>query len=251
VSGLGPETVLAAFVLFCRIGGCLMLMSGFASPRVSPNIRALVAIAVTLALSPVLLDEVRPALPDDSLATVLPVIVSELLIGMMIGLLGRIFMLALQTMATAAAMSIGFSNILGAPIEDVEPSGAMVSLITMTATVLIFVTGLHWEIIRALVGSYEAMPVTEGFRAQFGLMQVTDTLSQAFYLVLRLASPFIIYSVVVNLAIGLANKLTPQIPVYVISLPFVIAGGLFLLYFAIGDFLRLFIDGFASWLAGA
>jgi flagellar biosynthetic protein FliR len=48
---------------------------------------------------------------------------------------------------------------------------------------------------------------------------------------------------------GVANKLTPQIPVYFISLPFVIAGGMFLLYFTIGEFLRLFISSFSDWLA--
>ena len=44
--------------------------------------------------------------------------------------------------------------------------------------------------------------------------------------VIRLGSPFIAYAILVNLAIGFVNKLTPQIPVYFISLPFVIAGGL-------------------------
>jgi flagellar biosynthetic protein FliR len=249
LTAFGPETVLAAFVVFCRIGGCLMLMSGFSSPRVPPNVRLLVAIAVTLALTPVLQTQARAALPDLALATILPVIVSEILIGMMIGFVGRIFMLALQTLATAAAMSIGF-NLLGTPIEDSEPAAPLVSLITMTATVLIFVTDLHWEVFRALVASYEALPVTEGFRAQFGLVQVVDGLTDSFLLALRLSSPFIIYGVVVNLAIGLANKLTPQIPIYFISLPFVIAGGLFLVYVAIAEFLQLFIDGFAGWLSG-
>lgn len=248
---LGPGTVLSAFVLFCRIGGCLMLMPGFSSPRVPVNIRLLIALAVTLALTPLLVGEAGRALPNSSLSTVLPVVVSELLIGMMIGLLGRIFMLALQTLSTAVAMSIGFGNMFGAPIEDFEPAAPLVSLITFSATVLIFLTDQHWEIFRALAASYAALPVTEGFRAQFSLVQVADSLSDAFYLALRLSAPFIIYSVIVNLAIGLTNKLTPQIPIYFISLPFVLAGGLFLLYFTIGEYLQLFIAGFSSWLVGS
>ena len=47
-----------------------------------------------------------------------------------------------------------------------------------------------------------------------------------------------------NLAIGLLNKLTPQIPIYFISLPFVITGGLILTYFGITTFLSLMADGF-------
>jgi len=64
--------------------------------------------------------------------------------------------------------------------------------------------------------------------------------------VLRLGSPFVAYSLLVNLTIGFVNKLVPQIPVYFISLPFVIAGGLTIFYFAIGTMLSLFADGFVS-----
>ena len=47
-----------------------------------------------------------------------------------------------------------------------------------------------------------------------------------------------------NLTIGFINKLAPQIPVYFISLPFVIAGSLIMMYFGIGMMLSLFVDGF-------
>ncbi|TGU70958.1 flagellar biosynthetic protein FliR, partial [Mesorhizobium sp. M1C.F.Ca.ET.144.01.1.1] len=50
----------------------------------------------------------------------------------------------------------------------------------------------------------------------------------------------------VNLTIGFVNKLTPQIPVYFISLPFVIAGGMIIFYFAVGTLLSLFVDGFVD-----
>jgi flagellar biosynthetic protein FliR len=48
--------------------------------------------------------------------------------------------------------------------------------------------------------------------------------------------------------VGIANKLVPQIPVYFISIPFVLAGGLLLLYVTIGEALRLFMAGFTAWL---
>lgn len=67
---------------------------------------------------------------------------------------------------------------------------------------------------------------------------------------LRLGSPFLAYSLLVNLAIGFINKLTPQIPVYFISLPFVIAGGMILLYLGAPVLLSLFADGFVSVTVG-
>jgi flagellar biosynthetic protein FliR len=52
LTAIGPEIVLATFLLFCRIGACLMVMPGFSSPRVPMRVRLFVAIAVTLALAP-------------------------------------------------------------------------------------------------------------------------------------------------------------------------------------------------------
>jgi flagellar biosynthetic protein FliR len=244
----GSETVLLTFVIFCRIGGCLMLMPGFSSSRVPVQVRLFLAVGVTLALTPLLLPKLQTALPDLPSAKALQLIVSETLIGGLLGLMGRLFFLSLQFMAVSAASFVGFGNLPGTPIEDAEPNPPFASLITLTATVLIFLSDQHWEVFRALLSSYASLPVTEFFGARFGLTQVADVLSDAFVLALRISGPFVVYSLIVNLMFGIANKLTPQIAVYFISLPFVIAGGLFLLYFTIGEFLRLFITGFTGWL---
>jgi flagellar biosynthetic protein FliR len=101
-------------------------------------------------------------------------------------------------------------------------------------------------VIRALVASYTVAPVNVFFNPQAALVDVTDTLSDSFFLVLRLGSPFVAYAILVNLTIGFVNKLTPQIPIYFISLPFVIAGGVILFYFGVGTMLSLFADSFAD-----
>ncbi len=41
-------TVFLTFLLFCRIGACIMLMPGFGSPRVPVNVRVFLAVSVTL-----------------------------------------------------------------------------------------------------------------------------------------------------------------------------------------------------------
>jgi flagellar biosynthetic protein FliR len=91
-------------------------------------------------------------------------------------------------------------------------------------------------------------PPSEGVAAGIRLTTLVDRLSASFMLALRVASPFLIYAVIVNLAVGLANKLTPSIPVYFISLPFVMAGGLLLLYQIGGELLTQFMTGFVAWL---
>ena len=248
MTAVGSNTILSVFILFCRIGACLMLMPGFSSDRVPTQMRLFLVLAVTLALAPLLVARVEPELRDGSLAVMTKLIISESLIGGTIGLLGRFFFMALETLATAAAMAVGLGSVLAAAIEDNELAPQLVSFITLSATLLFFVADQHWEVLRAIADSYSALPVSDGFGARLSLVQLADIASKTFSLTLRIASPFIIFGIVINLAIGLANKLTPQIPVYFISMPFVLAAGLFLLYFVCRQFLQLFISGFAAWL---
>jgi flagellar biosynthetic protein FliR len=99
-----------------------------------------------------------------------------------------------------------------------------------------------------LAASYTALPATRGFDAQFGLVELADTLALAFRLSLRISSPFIVYALIVNLAVGLAGRLVPQIQIYFITVPAVLCGGLFLLYTTCTPFLEMFVSGFSAWL---
>jgi flagellar biosynthesis protein FliR len=243
-----PEMILGVFLLFCRIGGCLMLMPGFSSSRVPVQVRLLIALAVTLALTPLLLAGLNTAVPSLTPPVVLRLIFSETLIGALIGLLGRLFYMALQFMAVGAAQLAGFTG-FGTPIEDNEPVPTMATFITLTATVLLFATDQHWEILRAIVASYAVLPVNEPLASELSLARLADAFSATFVLALQITSPFVVYALIINLMVGIANKLVPQIPVYFIAMPFILAGGLLLLYFTIGEALRLFIAGFIAWLS--
>ncbi len=249
MTGITSETVILYFLVLCRIGGCLMFMPGFSSPRIPPQIRILVAIAVTLALAPILIPVVKAAVDKMGDATPMRLMMTEITIGALIGLMGRCFYIALEFMGTAIASSIGFGNLPGTPIEHTDPIPPLSSVLTLTATVLFFITDQHWEVLRGLVTSYRTIPISQAFSANISLIQFTDALTDAFNLALQISSPFIVYAIAINFLFGIVNKLTPQIAVYFISVPFVLVGGLLLLYLTIADFMRLFLAGFTNWLA--
>jgi flagellar biosynthesis protein FliR len=146
-------------------------------------------------------------------------------------------------------MSIGLTSVLAGPIEENEPLPAIATLITLTATALIFFTDLHWEVLRGLVASYSALPVSGLFDARFDLVQVSDCLTKSFLVSLRISSPFIVYALIINFAIGLAGKLAPQIPLYFITVPAIIAGGLLLFCTICEPFMQIFNAAFSTWLA--
>jgi flagellar biosynthetic protein FliR len=246
---ISAGTVLLTFLVFCRIGGCLMIMPGFGSPRIPMQVRVFLAVSITLALAPIIIPVVEGDLSKASVPNVAQLIISETLIGVVIGLMARLFFLALQFMGTAAAMLVGFSGMADPPVEEGEAAPAMATMLTLTATVLLFATGLHVEVMRALVASYSVLTVTDMFNPQFALAKITDATSDSFMLIAQLTAPFLAYSLIVNFLFGIMNKMTPLIPVYFISAPFVLAGGLLIFYFTFREALTLFITGFQSFLA--
>jgi len=245
---INSDTILAAFILFCRVGACLMLMPGFSSPRVPIVARLFLAIVITLSFVPLLGPDVVKEIDKSGPLELFRLIASETAIGGMIGFIGRIFFAALETLGTAVAQEIGLANALGAPIDESEPVPIVGTLLTFLATTLLFVTDLHWEVLRGLVASYRALPIAGGFPSQFGLVQIADALNTSFLLSLRIASPFIVFALIVNLGIGLANRLTPQIHIYFMAMPIVVFAGLVLFYFTFRELIELFMAGFAAWL---
>ena len=250
MTAIGPDTVLTVFILFCRIGGILMLMPGFSSSRIPVRVRLFMSFSITLALTPLLAREIAKTLGDDSPAAIVRLFTSETLVGLLIGFLARIFFGALETLSGGIAMSIGLHSALAGPMEEHEQLPAITTFITFVATVLVFVTNLHWEVIRGISASYSALPVLGLFVTRFGLVQISDCLTKSFLISLRIGSPFIVYGLITNFAIGLASKLVPQIPIYFITVPAVIAGGLVLWYLTCSPFLQIFNEAFLTWVAG-
>jgi flagellar biosynthetic protein FliR len=249
VTALAPETILAVFAIFCRIGGCLLIAPGFAATQIPPRVRLYIALATALALTPMLLETVRPAIGDGSPGTLMSVIFAETATGLLIGFVVRLFFMALQVIASAITQAIGLSAMPGTVMEEGDQSPALATLLTLAATTLMFVAGMHGELLRGLVDSYATIPPGSGPGPRLALVDIADQATATFLVALRIGSPFLVYSIIVNFAIGVTNKLTPQIPIYFIAVPFVLLGGLFLLLATIHDFLAHFGAALSAWLA--
>lgn len=236
-------SVLALFLVFCRIGACFMTMPGFAASRVPTQVRLLVAVAVSMACTPLLWDTVYPKVSSGG-SMFVGLIATETLIGVVFGMITRIFTLGLQFAGSILTMMIGFN---GTTMPDVlEDSGEnqMTNMISFCGLMMLFMMDFHHVVFRALIDSYTVMPMGGVPDTQKMLITLTDTASRTYMLMLRLSSPFIIYGLMFNVGVGLVNKLAPQIPVYYISTPYLITGGLLLVYWSIGVMMRQFADAF-------
>ncbi len=243
-------TIIALFLAICRIGACFMTMPGFSSSRISPQIRMLLCVAVSMALLPVLWDTIYPKISGANQGTVVDLIATEIAIGAMYGLIARFYKLGFQYTGALIGASVGLSAPGGADVIEDAQENQISNFITFGGLLVLFMLDFHHIVLKALVDSYTATPVGALISGQKMLITLTDTLRASFSIMLRLASPFVIYGLMFNVAVGLINKLAPQIPVYFISTPFVLAGGIFMLYLSVAALIRQFVDGFGPVFIG-
>lgn len=246
LSHLGGHILFTVFLLLCRIGACLMIAPGIGNTQIPMQIRLYVVVGATLALSPLLMDKTAAMELDPIGMTRL--IVMELLIGGALGVMARLFFSALEFMAFAGATMLGLANPFGVEVDQSQSMPPLSTFIALGATALIFVADFHWQIVIALIDSYRALPLGGGFDARKSLADMGNVLGQSFLIAARVASPFVLYSVIVNFAFALVNKVTPSISVFFIAPPFIVSGGLVLLYFAIRGEIGEFMAAFSSWL---
>lgn len=207
----------AFFLLFARLSGAMMLLPGFGEVVISTRVRLSLTLAIALALFPL----IGPGLPGMpvSLAGLFSLILMEAIIGAFLGGTARILMSALHTAGTV----ISFQSSLGFA-QTVDPSaqsqGAIFSaLFGMLGVVLIFATGLHYLLLKALVDSYVLFPVG-GFPPIGDLTDLLVTIvAGTFALGVRIAAPFIVYGLVFYTSLGLLGRLMPRIPLFFVAMP--------------------------------
>jgi flagellar biosynthetic protein FliR len=242
-------TVIAFFLAFCRIGGCMMLMPGLSSARLPMQMRLFIALSLTLAVLPMIWDILAPRIHSEPAALGL-LIASETLVGAVFGLISRLYVAGLQFAGTAIATAIAFNGPPGGDILEDTSESQLTSLLTLSGVLILFMLNFHHIVIKALIDSYGTIPLAEGLNPRRILVTLTDTLSATFMIVLRLISPFLIYAIMFNVAVGFINKMAPQMPIYFISTPYSLMGGIFMLYLAIAAIMEEFVRSFPTIFSG-
>ncbi len=239
IARLSRDLLWISFVVFLRVGAMMSLMPGFGEQSVPQRIRLILAFGFTLIVIPALVTEI-PAQTSLQPLDVLRIIFVEVLAGLALGIAVRLFVLALQTSAAIAAQSTSLSQVFGG--VGVDPQPAIGSILLVSGLAIAVMSGLHLQAVKLILLSYQIMPsgafpVASDLSA-WGLEQITH----AFALAFTLAAPFVIASLIYNVALGVINKAMPQLMVAFVGAPAITAGGMMLMVIAIPIMLSIWVD---------
>ena len=240
--------ILAHALIFCRVGATLITLPGYSSARIPVQARLFLAFALSLAIAQILAPAGMPS-PIDQPVAFARGVVSESLIGVALGLQVRVVFEALHFAATLMAQSIGYAGIGGLGVsDDAEQGAAVVALVTLVATTLLFAVNLHIRFLIVVADSYRILPPSDPLMLHSTLDVLVHRLGDAFLLGVRLASPLVVLSILVNLCIALINKVSPVIPSFFIAQPLLLILGVLLFLIAVPSFFDEFIGILASWM---
>ncbi len=216
----------------------------FGDPFLPIRVRVLLAIAVSLVMTPVvpLSEDVFPETLLEFMSLMLP----EALLGICFGFVGRILFSAVQFAGQVMGEQIGFGM---ANLIDPTSLG-QIPIVAQTVYVISLLVFLlsngHHLFFGALAGSYAQAP--PGFLADSEGLAVffTERTSEMFVLAVQMSLPIIAVVFAVNAAMGLVAKGIPQINVFLESFPIRIIAGLFVLSALSGFFVRFLLRMFSG-----
>jgi flagellar biosynthetic protein FliR len=214
-------------LVLARVGGAMMLLPGLGETAPPSMLRAGLAGCIALLLLPGLM----PVLPSPPEAGILAglMLAAEVVTGVWFGWLARVLVLALPMAGQFLAYTIGISNVLQSDAELGPQTTAVAKLFDAAVPMLILATGLYTLPLAALEGLYRVIPAGSLLPVADGTQSVLRAVADSFGLALRLASPFVLASLVWHVATGLMARFLPRLQVYFIAIPGQILGGLLLL----------------------
>lgn len=211
------STPLVVFVLILtRLGVMMMAMPGVGN-GVPMKIRALLALALSFLLMPLVSVSAPPEL--NSLVELLIAAAREAAIGMLIGLVVRLLVTGLQMAGELASNGGGMQ--LGNAIDP--ESNASVSvlsrLVGMMAVAVFIGLGGHRMLIEALLDSFRAMP-PGAVRLEVGMLElILFEFSSGLSTGIKAAAPIVAALLLSNLVTGLISRTLPQLNLLAIGLP--------------------------------
>ncbi len=219
--------------IMLRIGAMLMAMPMVGTRAVPMRVRALLAVALSVALAPVL-----PPVPLfqglDSL-TVLSIL-REIAVGVTMGFLLRLIFEAGAMAGEMIAQSTGLAFAqMSDPLRG-GSSGVIGQWFYLVFGLLFFTSNGHLAVISVLVDSYKALPVGTALPDAHAVAALAPTLAvHIFRGALSLALPLVVAMLAINLAFGVLARAAPALNPMQLGLPVALLLGMMLLTLLAGE----------------
>lgn len=241
--------IYVAAVALARVSSFLAVVPVLSTLRVPPFVRAHVALVLSFTLAVSLYPSILSVVTKTAGGDFIGLVSAEVVKGLFLGFLVRLFFVALAFAGDFISQLAGYSGMMAPSVMEGEPATPLTNLLVMFVTVVFFIQDLHLLLIEKLMASYVTFPPGAGLDRFQSFDQLASALVTAFLTALQISGPFVIYVMVCNIVLGLANRLVPQVPIQLVSAPLMMLGGLFIAMFTLGLAAQVFLGSLADWMS--
>ena len=237
---LSNQTVILYMAGFLRIGSCFMYMPAIGDSTVSPMIRLILAVMSTIAIRPSIEQNIPVIKSIDGGAVLL--LGQELMIGLCIALMSRIFLSAIHVAGMTIGSMLGLSIAMLFDPSQQSQSNTVGSFLSLTITMLLLANNVHMLFIQAIDNSYHTIHFAD--IGQYGsLMEgIAQSVGKMWLIGIQMSAPFILVNIVLMFGSGVLAKLMPQLQIFFIMVPVQILLGILVLLVS--------LSGISSWFIG-
>lgn len=225
------------FMVFTRVLGLITLVPFFGGRVIPKQIQIALGGGIALLVYPLVFNS--NAIPEHGL-TMLIFAFTELSIGFLMGFAVRMVFYIAEFAGTliSTETSLMRSDIFDPLMQS--NSTSMGTLLFYLCVMLLLVTGMHYEIIRVFVGSYNVIPIGGVLPILKNVTPFVRASSGIFLIGLKIAAPIVALSFIINMTFATLGKAVPKMNVFITSFAVRIIAGLGLLFLSFGLIVQYF-----------
>jgi type III secretion protein T len=214
------STLMIVSLLMSRMLVAFSVLPFFAANGIPGFIRVVFVAGLSMSLLPLALhDSTLLAIP---LANIGPYLAKEAVIGLVLGLVASAGFWALYVAGTVIEFqaALSFATTVN-PLTELDDS-LVGGLLMRVFTALFLITGGLTSLIAMLFDSYRIWPLSRmtPVVGNLQLIQVMmSALTQLMIIALKVAAPFVILMLMVEIALGFLSRFAPQLNVFFLALP--------------------------------
>ena len=231
-------------LILLRVSALLIVTPIFGHRNYLARAKIGLAFMISLILFPVLSSS--PFQVPEGVVPYALMMAREVVMGLVLGFAVLLFFVGVQFAGQLAGLQMGFGI-----VEVIDPqSTSQISIIgqflNLLAVLILLAINGHHMILRALVRSFELVPLGRVEVKGAVIQKLILLSSQVFAIAIQISAPVVVALFLISIALGILARTVPQMNVFIVGFPVQLSAGMAvlmlalpLIYLLLGKFTRL------------
>lgn len=239
-----PSVVLSLILTIMRVSIVMFMLPVFNTNNIPMQVKAAATIVFSLGVWPhlALSGSLMPEHPFDLALMAL----GEVFIGLVLGMAVNFLFMGIQSGGELLGFQMGFTMINFADPLTGNQTGATAFFLWMVALLTFLALDGHLYMIKGFAASFSIVPPGTLFIGENLLWEILSLSAQVFVLALKIAAPVMVALFMVEVALGLVARTSPQVHIMEFGFPIKIGVG----FFFVGLLLVIMAEQVENFISG-